>query len=354
MLALAPILGLLDFVMWQRPMFDPTQGDPGQVFTLLFIAVLTAVMVGSLAMMREIVKEREIYRRERMIGLKILPYVFSKVWLSILLALYQAAIFLLTKALAVNLPVDWHSLLGMYVTLFLATLGGMVMGLFVSALAPTQSVAPLLTILFLLPQITFSGAIISLDSLGTTGQVLSQLTITRWSYESLITLSGVGRDIAKDSCWQLPTEQRDNLSEAQKEKCQCLGSQMFQRCSFPGLRQEYDPAVDRPQPIKPAEPGDPPDLTPQNQADYGQLIEDYNNKVNTYRHNLDTWQDQFTDWREKRGTAIAAAELLVERFHEKAGMAFAINVGQYWLKLGLIMLAMLGLVVFIQHRQDVI
>ncbi|NJM65336.1 MAG: FHA domain-containing protein [Acaryochloris sp. RU_4_1] len=354
MLALAPILGLLDFVMWQRPMFDPTQGDPGQVFTLLFIAVLTAVMVGSLAMMREIVKEREIYRRERMIGLKILPYVFSKVWLSILLALYQSAIFLLTKALAVNFPVDWNSLLGMYITLFLATLGGMVMGLFVSALAPTQSVAPLLTILFLLPQITFSGAIISLDSLGTTGQFLSQLTVTRWSYESLITLSGVGRDIAKDSCWQLPTEQREKLSESQKEKCQCLGPQMFKRCSFPGLLQEYDPAVDRPQPIKPAEPGDPPKLTPQNQSDYGQLIEDYNDKVNAYRQNLDTWQDQFTDWREKRGTALASAELLVERFHEKAGMAFAINVGKYWLKLGLIMLAMLGVVVFIQHRRDVI
>ena len=354
MLALAPILGLLDFVMWQRPMFDITNGDPGQVFTLLFITVLTAVMVGSLAMMREIVKEREIYRRERMIGLKILPYVFSKVWLSILLALYQAAIFLLTKALAVNLPIDWQGLLGMYITLFLATLGGMVMGLFVSALAPNQSVAPLLTILFLLPQITFSGAIISLESLGTTGQVLSQLTVTRWSYESLITLSGVGRDIAGDSCWQFSTEKRENLSDEQKENCQCLGPKTFTRCSFPALRQEYDPAVDQPQPAKPEDPGPPPKLTPANQPTYEQLIQDYNDKVDTYRQNLDTWQDQFSDWREKRGTAIAAADLLVSRFYDKAGTAFAVNVGKHWLRLVLIMLGMLGFVVFIQKRQDVI
>lgn len=354
MLALAPILGLLDFVMWQHPMFDVTNGDPGQVFTLLFITVLTAVMVGSLAMMREIVKEREIYRRERMIGLKILPYVFSKVWLSVLLALYQAAIFLLTKFLAVNLPVDWHSLLGMYFTLFLATLGGMVMGLFVSALAPNQSVAPLLTILFLLPQITFSGAIISLDSLGTSGQVLSQLTVTRWSYESLITLSEVGTDIAADSCWQLSAEERENLSDKEKEKCQCLGPQMFTQCTFPALRQEYDPAVDQPQPAKPKDPGDPPKLTAENRSTFEDEIEDYNDKVKDYRDKLDDWQDQFSDWREKRGTAIAAAELLVGRFHDKAGTAFAVNVGQHWLKLGLIMVGMLSLVVFIQHRQDVI
>jgi len=354
MLALAPILGLLDFVMWQRPMFDVTNGDPGQVFTLLFITVLTAVMVGSLATMREIVKEREIYRRERMIGLKILPYVFSKVWLSLLLASYQAAIFLLTKVLSVSLPISWRSLLGMYVTLFLATLAGMVMGLLVSALAPNQSVAPLLTILFLLPQITFSGATISLDTLGPSGQVLSQLTVTRWPYESLITLSGVGHDIAVDSCWQLSKKERENLSEEKTEQCQCLGPQIFTQCKFPALRQEYDPAVDQPQPEKPKDPGDPPELTPKNRTTYEQDIQDYNDKVNIYRQDLDKWQDQFSDWREKRGTAIAAAELLVGRFHDKAGPTFAINVGQHWLKLGLIMLGMLSLVVFIQHRQDVI
>lgn len=354
MLALAPILGLLDFIMWQRPMFDVTNGDPGQVFTLLFITVLTAVMVGSLATMREIVKEREIYRRERMIGLKILPYVFSKVWLSLLLASYQAAIFLLTKVLSVNLPIGWRSLLGMYVTLFLATLGGMVMGLLVSALAPNQSVAPLLTILFLLPQITFSGAIISLDTLGISGQVLSQFTVTRWSYESLITLSEVGQDIAADSCWQLSNKQRENLSEEKTEQCQCLGPQIFTQCKFPALRQEYDPAVDQPQPDKPKDPGDPPKLTPKNRTTYEEDIQDYNDKVNIYRQDLDKWQDQFSDWREKRGTAIAAAELLVGRFHDKAGTAFAVNVGKHWLKLGLIMLGMLSLVVFIQHRQDVI
>ena len=124
MLALAPVLGLLDFVMWKRNMFDGTDGDPSQVFTLLFLAVLIPVIVGSLAMMREIVKEGEIYRRERMIGLRILPYVLSKVGLGIILALYQAAIFLLTKVLTVDFSVPLQAYGAIYVTLFLATLGG--------------------------------------------------------------------------------------------------------------------------------------------------------------------------------------------------------------------------------------
>lgn len=354
MLALSPILGLLDFVMWKRTMFDTTEGEPGQVFTLLFVTVLTAVMVGSLAMMREIVKEREIYRRERMIGLQILPYVFSKVWLSILIALYQAAIFLLTKMIAVSIPIDGNSFVQMFFTLFLATLGGMIMGLFVSALAPNQSVAPLLTILFLLPQITFSGAIMPLEALGAPGQILSQITLTRWSYESLISLSGVGQDIADDPCWQLSEAERQDLSDSKKEQCKCLGPAMFESCTFPALRREYDPAVDQPQPAKPVDPGSPPKLTAENQLTYDDLIQDYNKKVDTYRQDLDDWQDQFSDWRQKRGTAISSAELLVGRFHEEVGAAFAIDVGKHWLKLGGIMVGMLSFILVILKQQDVI
>lgn len=353
-LALSPILGLFDFVMWKRTMFDTTEGEPGQVFTLLFVTVLTAVMVGSLAMMREIVKEREIYRRERMIGLQILPYVFSKVWLSILIAFYQAAIFLLTKMIAVNMPIDGNSIAKMFFTLFLATLGGMIMGLFVSALAPNPSVAPLLTILFLLPQITFSGAIMPLEALGAPGQVLSQITLTRWSYESLISLSGVGQDIADDPCWQLSEAERQNLSDSKKEKCKCLGPTMFQSCTFPALQREYDPAVDQPQPVKPTDPGSPPKLTAENQLTYDNLIQNYNTKVDTYRQDLDAWQDQFSDWRKKRGTAISAAELLVGRFHEEVGAAFALEVHKHWLKLGGIMVGMLSFIIMILKQQDVV
>ncbi|MBW4551178.1 MAG: FHA domain-containing protein [Aphanocapsa sp. GSE-SYN-MK-11-07L] len=355
MLALAPLLGLLDFAMWERQLFDPTTGDAGQAFTMAFVAVLIAVIVGSLATMREIVKEAEIYRRERMVGLKLLPYVFSKISLGAGLAFYQAAIFLLTKLLSVNIPIAGWAIVSLYITLLLATMGGMVMGLMVSALSPTQNVAPLLTILFLVPQITFAGAILPLQSMGWVGQGISQLTISRWAYEAVVTTTGIARDVAADSCWQLSDQARDKLSDSQKQTCQCLGANIFKRCDFPGVRQEYDPAVDQPEPVKPTEPGDPPDI-PDNPLAGGfqDDLEAYNDKVKAYSQAIDTWQDKFSTWKQNRETAIASGETLVSRFRDTQGPTFSVNVPLNWGKMGLIMLGMLGILLVVQKRKDII
>lgn len=354
MLAMAPLLGLLDFILWRPQIFDGSEGDPGQAFTMLFVAVLLPVLAGNLAMMREIVKEGEIYRREHMIGLKILPYVLSKVWLSVVLALYQSAIFLLTKPLSVDLPFGWETAVAMYVTLFLATLGGMVMGLLVSALSSTPNVAPLLTIFFLVPQITFAGAMLPLRTFGWPGQLISQVTVTRWTFESMVTLSGVGHDLAHDPCWQKPEAEREALSEADKESCRCLGPNLFTQCRFPGLNKEYHPAVDQLEPIEPESPGDPPDPAELTLANYQDKLQTYNNKVEAYRQSLEAWQDQFADWKEQRGRAIASGEALLTRFHNNQRGALAVNVGLHWIRMLLLMGAMLGLLLWVQKRKDVI
>jgi ABC transport system ATP-binding/permease protein len=358
MLALAPILGILDFVLWKRSILDPSRGDPGQSFTMLFVSVFIAVIVGSLASMREIVKEAEIYQRERMIGLKIWPYILSKVLFCVVLALYQSAIFLMTKVLSVDLPLTLQSGLEMYFTLFLATLGGMMMGLLVSALAPTQSVAPLLTILFLVPQITFAGAILPLNSLGPAGQLMSQLTVSRWAYQTMVTLAEVGQDVAHDACWQQPDSVRKTWGEKEKASCQCLGPNLFKKCHFPGIWQEYDSAVDQSEPIKPKEPGASP-IAPTNPLsrsakNYVGNIKAYNAKVIAYQKDLKTWQDTFSRWKEHRGKAIASAEALLSRYKKNQGAGFAVNVYTHWASLGWIMLGTLGLIIILQKRKDVI
>jgi ABC transport system ATP-binding/permease protein len=355
LLAVAPILGLLDFVMWRRNMFDSATGDPSQCFTLLFISVLIAVIVGSLSTMREVVKEAEIYRRERMIGLQIVPYVLSKVSLSALLAVYQSAIFISTKAIAVDFPGTWVTGLSIYFTLFLSTLGGMVMGLLVSALSTSQNMAPLLTILFLVPQITFAGSFLPLRSLGPAGQAMSQLTVTRWAYESMVTLSGVGRDVAHDDCWKQPDSVRKAWKDADKASCQCMGPQLFAKCDFPSLHQEFDPAVNQPEPTKPKSPGEPP-IAPENLLIDGQQFSDdlkaYADKTKVYRKDLDSWQTRFSQWKEKRGRAIAAAEELLNRFNRNQGNTFAVNFVAHWIRLGVLILVTLLILVGVQKRKD--
>lgn len=355
LLAVAPILGLLDFVMWRRDMFNSATGDPTQCFTLLFIAVLIAVIVGSLSTMREIVKESEIYRRERMIGLQIVPYVLSKVGLSAILAVYQSAIFISTKAIAVDFPGTWETGLAVYFTLFLSTLGGMVMGLLVSALATSQNMAPLLTILFLVPQITFAGSFLPLSSLGPAGQAMSQLTVTRWAYESMVTLSGVGKDVAQDPCWKQPEPVRKGWKDSEKASCQCMGPQLFDRCAFPSLHQLNNPAVKQPEPLRPKSPGDPP-VAPENLLLDGQQFADdvkvYTDKTKVYRKDLDAWQTRFSQWKEQRGRAIGSAEELLNRFNRNQGNAFAVNFVAHWVRLGVLILVMLLILVGVQKRKD--
>ncbi len=357
MLSLAPILGALDFVLWPRQVLDAAHGDAGQAFTMAFVAVLIAVMVGSLATMREIVKELEIYRRERMVGLGLWPYIFSKLGPAVVLALYQAAVFLGMKALAVALSLSWSQIAGLYLALFLATFGGMVMGLLVSALSPTQTVAPLLTILFLVPQITFAGAIIPLKDLGVVGNLFSDVTLTRWSYANVVTLLGFGRDVANDPCWQEPKASRQKLSPAALEACPCFDDNLFSRCHFPGVRKEYHPAVDQPEPPQPPEPGEAPPLPASLfdvDQDYRAQVDAYNQRVKVYQAAMDRWQDEFAAWKENRGRAIASGEALIDRFWSLQGHTFNANVLANNLRLGGIIAVMLGLVGWFQKRKDIL
>jgi ABC-type multidrug transport system ATPase subunit/pSer/pThr/pTyr-binding forkhead associated (FHA) protein len=379
MLAIAPLIGLLDFVTWQRNLFDVRDGNAGQVLTMLFLAALIAILVGGVAAMREIVKEIEIYRRERMVGLRIAPYLLSKVWIGVLLALYQAAVFVLTKKLAMEVPGGSEVVVGMYISLVLGTLSGMAMGLLVSAVSPNQNVAPLLIVLILVPQFMFAGGMLPVDTFGPPGKIISQMATTKWVFEALVTVTGMGRDVAEDPCWQLPEEERKNLTEAEKvEQCNCLGPNLFTRCEFPGIQAKYDPAVDAPEPVKPQDPGDPPpqpprpepptEQSPEAQSryqdemqryeeamrQYQKDIEAYQDQVKQYRSAMDVWQTQYREWKEKRDSAIGEAEGLIRKFHEDYGNTFNVNLARHWGALGLIMVIMFGLLVLVQKRKDVV
>lgn len=231
----APILGSVNFALWKSDLFSTKTGNAGQTITMLFVTVIMAVMSGSLATMSEIAKETAIYRRERSAGLGLLPYLASKLQLAFLLGLYQSAVLLGCMVAAVVIPIDSSALAGMYFSLFLASFGSMVLGLLVSAIAPNQSVAPLLTILVLVPQIVFGGGILPQAEFNPIGKTVNQLMLTKYPFESLVTLSALGEDVAKDLCWQKSEQQKKSLSEAQTAVCKCYGKDLFTECKFPGL-----------------------------------------------------------------------------------------------------------------------
>jgi ABC transport system ATP-binding/permease protein len=192
LLAIAPVLSAMDFVTWKRDLFDPVTGSATKVVTMLFMACLVGVLVGTITSVREIVKEDAIYRRERMVCVKVFPYVASKIAVGSIFALYSAFILFLSKVLAVDFshlsPAGYAALL---FTFILCTFAGLMWGLLVSAVAPTEDRAMLLVILVLVPQFIFSGGMLPVADLGVAGKFIGVLTSTRWGLGAMATVAEI-------------------------------------------------------------------------------------------------------------------------------------------------------------------
>lgn len=153
--------------------------------TMLFMIALAAVLLGLFAAAYEIVKESSIFQRERMVTLKLWPYLLSKVVVLSAFAIVQSFLLLLVVGLKVRFPaggVFLPAFIEMYVSVVLGILAAILMGLFISAIAPNSNTVIYIVLLVLFYQIIFAGVIFELG--GVAGQ-LSKFTLTRWTMEGL-------------------------------------------------------------------------------------------------------------------------------------------------------------------------
>lgn len=157
----------------------------GSAQKLLFMLALAVTLLGMFGAAYEIVKEEAIYQRERMVNLKIPSYLMSKVVVLGFFALIQCATLLAVVAIKVAYPGDGvflPAVIEMYVTLVVATLAGISLGLLVSALVRSQNMVIYVILLILFVQIIFAGAIFELPA---AAKPISYLTTTRWTLEAL-------------------------------------------------------------------------------------------------------------------------------------------------------------------------
>ncbi len=171
-----------------------TPANSGDAQRVIFLVAFFAILFGSINGTREIIKEGAIYERERTVNLGIIPYMFSKIAILGLQALIQAAfILLIANAFeplhqGVFLPI----LLEAYITLALASLGGVMLGLLVSAIAPNEDTANSLLPIIIIPQTIFAGSIIPLKDWVT--QIASTVFPIRWAMIALGSSLGLHSD----------------------------------------------------------------------------------------------------------------------------------------------------------------
>jgi ABC-type multidrug transport system ATPase subunit/pSer/pThr/pTyr-binding forkhead associated (FHA) protein len=199
LLAVMPCIGLLLLLIGQRCDLIGETADEiarqvadrgsyrvvARAQTLLLMMSLAAVLLGLFGASYEIIREWAIYRRERMVNLAIGPYVLSKVMVLMGFALVQCLALLAVLSLKVELPERGILLaapLEMYVTLLLATLTSVALGLLISALVRSQNMVIYVILVILFVQIIFAGVLFDLPKATTP---LSYLTVTRWTMEAL-------------------------------------------------------------------------------------------------------------------------------------------------------------------------
>jgi ABC-type multidrug transport system ATPase subunit/pSer/pThr/pTyr-binding forkhead associated (FHA) protein len=355
MLAAAPAVAALDLilapVMGNAP-FSFLKGDAANGGITLFLVTIYALLVGGMSQMREFVKEADIYKRERLVNLRILPYVSSKILVALPLAFWHALAYTIFHYIAFRMPGGIVGFFQVYVTLVLAVMTGMMLGLVASALARNSASAPLTMIMLIVPLIVLSGALAPIPP------ALSQIASTRWAFQGLLGIVGVGSDVAADPCWYLSKDLRDamTLDDKTYQQCRCMGVQVFNEntCSFPGVGAYYVPELAEavpteptplpdapPEPVMPPAPTPPADKYDQIQMaeylnalssyqDQAQAIQDdYRNSMDLYKVQADIYKSQMTQYLEdlaryniSRASAVSAAEGVINSVNEKYGWAW--------------------------------
>ena len=186
-------MACLDFILASGVGRNPVDfygGNFNNVVITFIVLINTSILVGGLAFMRELVKEREIYKRERMVNMHLSSYMMSKIWFLLVLAVYLAACFTIIRLIAFDMPGGSEEIIFFYITEFLLVVAGMMMGLFSSALAPNANSAPLLMIMFIIPQMVLSGALVPLP------EAMKAPASSRWAFGSIMAINGAGSDVA--------------------------------------------------------------------------------------------------------------------------------------------------------------
>lgn len=170
----APLLAAMVVAVW---------GNIGHATgSMYFVMTLSAFWLGCTDACREIVKERALFLRERMINLEVGAYLYSKMRVLALLNVVQVVSYalIIDYWIDVRVPIGW-----LIINLLFTAFCGTALGLLISASVEKSDLAVGLVPLVILPQILFSEFAISEDAFAGVSNVAYQLMPAGWGYESL-------------------------------------------------------------------------------------------------------------------------------------------------------------------------
>lgn len=175
LLAQAPILAVAFAIVFPKP-------DPATIFVL----VLSSLWFGASASVRELISERQVWRREARVGLRLLPYMASKVTVLSFLVMLQCGLLTQLLFFALGMKDFGFDLLALCTVTCATGLVGMALGLMVSAFFSSSEAAVGTLPLALIPQIAFGGILVKVKEMTVWAKLVSYGMVTRFGFEAAL------------------------------------------------------------------------------------------------------------------------------------------------------------------------
>jgi ABC-type transport system involved in multi-copper enzyme maturation permease subunit len=168
--------------------------------------VVAAVWFGTSNAAREIVSERAIYKRERMVNLKLFNYVFSKFVLLSLFCVIQCTVLLAIVFFALGYNGGPQAFAISLVTMTVTAMNSVAVGLLLSTLVSSAEAAMALTPIALIPQVVLGGLMVPM----TTNPMLEipmYAMPARWGFQGVVAQERMA--VANDPAWVLDLKRPD-------------------------------------------------------------------------------------------------------------------------------------------------
>jgi ABC-type multidrug transport system ATPase subunit len=176
---------------------------------VLMILVMSSVLSGTALSIREFIKERDIYERERMAGLSASAYLFSKVIVLSVLAVLQTLLVVLVGLAGQKVPssgvvIPGTALIEIFVALAVLSVVSMLIGLAISALVTKGDQTMPILVGVTMVQVALSGGLFPLS--GKALSALSMIAPARWGLGAVA--STINLNAIQASADQGPTGQK--------------------------------------------------------------------------------------------------------------------------------------------------
>ena len=198
-----------------------TQDHTGAVFFM----VVSAIWFGTANAAREIVKERAIYLRERMVNLGLLNYVLSKFVLLVVFCVIQCTALLAIVFFALGFHGGGMAFVQELAALVVTSISGVALGLLLSTLVVSSEAAMALTPIALIPQIVLGGLMVPATTIPKLAPIM-YLMPARWGFEASIVAERIA--VSDNPAWliDLTSDKTSAVDFIFDGRFQCATAQM--------------------------------------------------------------------------------------------------------------------------------